>query len=94
MTWFTQNCGKKQLCIELNVLILAWLYSALFSLMISAACGCAVDALMISAACGSPERAFAIAVKNKKYDKFDSHSARVVATKENSTCSLWLKRVV
>jgi hypothetical protein len=50
--------------------------------MISAACGCAVDALMISAACGSPERAFAIAVKNKKYDKFDSHSARVVATKE------------
>ena len=72
----------------------SWLYSALFSLMISAACGCAVDALMISAACGSPERAFAIAVKNKKYDKFDSHSARVVATKENSTCSLWLKRVV
>ena len=55
----------------------SWLYSALFSLMISAACGCAVDALMISAACGSPERAF-----------------RVVATKENSTCSFWLKRVV
>ena len=42
----------------------SWLYSALFS-------------LMISAACGSPEGAF-----------------RVVATKENCTCSFWLKRVV
>ena len=52
--------GKKQLCIELNVLILVVVvdvYSGLFALMISAACGCVtLGAVPLAPASGSARR--------------------------------------